>query len=101
MINNNEFLEYAKVYNNYYGTPAAFVQDHLEKGNDVLLEIDIQGAMQIKKISPRRSFYFIQPPSVDDLESRLNLRGKDSPESIQNAYRPVNGKWISIFITIM
>lgn len=83
MINNNEFLEYAKVYNNYYGTPAAFVQDHLEQGHDVLLEIDIQGAMQIKNNFPQGVFVFIQPPNIKALKTRLTLRGKDSKESIQ------------------
>ena len=83
MINKNEFLEYAKVYNNYYGTPAAFVQDHLEQGHDVLLEIDIQGAMQIKNNFPQGVFVFIQPPNIKALKTRLTLRGKDSKESIQ------------------
>jgi len=82
MVNKHLFLEYAQVYNNYYGTPKSYVNEHLEAGHDVLLEIDIQGGMQIKDSMPGAVFIFIQPPSVEELVSRLYGRGKDSQESI-------------------
>lgn len=82
MVNNHLFLEYAQVYNNYYGTPKNYVNEHLEAGHDVLLEIDIQGGMQVKESMPDAVFIFIQPPSVEELVSRLYGRGKDSQESI-------------------
>lgn len=82
MVDNMEFLEYAQVYNNMYGTPRTYVRENLEKGRDVLLEIDIQGAMQVKKNMPEAVFMFIQPPSIEELSQRLSGRGKDSEESI-------------------
>ncbi len=78
-----EFLESATVYSNMYGTPRDFVESNLLKGRDVLLEIDIQGAMQVKEKMPEGVFIFISPPTVDDLLSRLCKRGKDSVESIE------------------
>lgn len=83
MLNRNDFLEYAKVYDHYYGTPANFVQKHIQAGEDVLLEIDIQGAMQVKKHFPEGVFIFIQPPSIEILAERLVSRGTDSEESVQ------------------
>jgi guanylate kinase len=82
MIDNQEFLEYAQVYNNMYGTPRSYVMENLEQGRDVLLEIDIQGAMQVKKNMPEAVFIFIQPPSVEELSHRLCGRGQDTKESI-------------------
>ncbi|CFX76941.1 Guanylate kinase/L-type calcium channel beta subunit [Syntrophomonas zehnderi OL-4] len=82
MINRGEFLEYAQVYTNMYGTPKRYVQDKLSQGYDVLLEIDIQGAMQVKTKMPQGVFIFIEPPSIDELAFRLSSRGKDSQESI-------------------
>lgn len=77
------FLEWAKVYSNYYGTPREFVQEKLKQGEDILLEIDIQGAMQIKQKMPEGVFIFIAPPSINELASRLCQRGKDTQESIE------------------
>ena len=83
MVEQGEFLEWAYVYDNYYGTPRSFVLDNLEKGQDVLLEIDIQGARQIREQFPHGVFIFIAPPSTEELARRLQKRGKDSPEAIK------------------
>ncbi|MEA1962528.1 MAG: guanylate kinase [Bacillota bacterium] len=83
MADEQQFLEYAHVYNNMYGTPRPYVVEKLEQGQDVLLEIDIQGAMQIKKTMPDAVYIFIKPPSIDELVSRLCGRGKDTQESIE------------------
>jgi guanylate kinase len=82
-LDNDEFLEYAPVYSNMYGTPKKYVLDNIRKGYDVLLEIDIQGALKVKEKMPEGVFIFIQPPSVEALAQRIKGRGKDSPESIQ------------------
>lgn len=82
MIQRNEFLEWAQVYVNLYGTPRAFVVDNLDLGQDVLLEIDIQGALQVKQNMPLGVFIFISPPNIEELASRLLSRGQDSPDSI-------------------
>ncbi len=81
-INNDEFLEYARVYGNYYGTPKKEVFKQLEEGNDIILEIDIQGALQVKKNYPRGVFVFILPPSLKELKNRIEGRGTDSKEVI-------------------
>jgi guanylate kinase len=81
-INNSEFLEYANVYGNYYGTPKKEVFRQLEEGNDVILEIDIQGALQVKKNYPEGVFIFILPPSLKELRNRIEERGTDSKEVI-------------------
>ena len=81
-INDDEFLEYAKVYGNYYGTPKNEVFKQLEDGNDIILEIDIQGALQVKNNYPRGVFVFILPPSLSELNERIERRGKDSKEVI-------------------
>ena len=80
---NNEFLEYAQVYSHWYGTPQKCVLETLQKGCDVLLEIDIQGALKVKEKMPEAVFVFIQPPSVEALAQRIYGRGKDSAQSIQ------------------
>jgi guanylate kinase len=93
-INNDEFLEYAKVYGNYYGTPKCEVFRQLEEGNDIILEIDIQGALQVKKNYPKGVFIFILPPSLSELNKRIENRGTDSKEVIikrmQCAYDELN-----------
>jgi len=83
MIVNNELLEWAKVYDNYYGTPKKQVLEHLRQGKDIILEIDIQGAMNIKKQYPKGVFIFIVPPSIQELENRITKRGTDSVEAIK------------------
>ena len=83
MIANDEMLEYAEIYGNYYGTPKPYVMDILGQGKDVVLEIDPQGALQIKKHFPDAVFVFIVPPSLDELTKRIYNRGTDSEEVIK------------------
>ena len=83
MIANDEMLEYAEIYGNYYGTPKPYVMDILGHGKDVVLEIDPQGALQIKKRFPDAVFVFIVPPSLDELTKRIYNRGTDSEEVIK------------------
>ena len=83
MIENNELLEWAEVYGNYYGTPIAKIEAMLAGGKDVLLEIDTQGAMNVKQKFPQGVYIYILPPSLTELERRIRTRGTDSEESIQ------------------
>lgn len=83
MIDNDELLEWALVYGNLYGTPKEYVTTMLSQGNDVLLEIDIQGALQVKEKMPEGVFIFIAPPTIEELSRRLCGRGNDSEQSIQ------------------
>lgn len=76
------FLEHACVYGNYYGTPKDAVLSKLEQGRDVVLEIDIQGALQIRKNYPKGIFIFILPPSMTELRKRITGRGSESEEAI-------------------
>lgn len=83
-IKNHEFLEHAQVYQHMYGTPKSYVLKNLEKGCDVLLEIDVQGALKVKEeMMPEGVFIFIQPPSIEALAQRIRQRGKDSQQSIE------------------
>lgn len=82
MIAANAFLEHANVFGNYYGTSAAWVQQQLASGRDVLLEIDWQGAAQIKQLMPATVAVFILPPSLTALEQRLTGRGQDPADVI-------------------
>lgn len=82
-IEANGFLEYAKVYDNYYGTPKDFVIDHISRGENVLLEIDIQGAIQVKQKYPEGVFVFVLPPSMKTLRDRIVGRGSETPESLE------------------
>jgi guanylate kinase len=82
MINKNKFLEYAKVYDNYYGTPNDYVDACLLE-NDVLLEIDTQGAMMVKENAPDALYIFIAPPSLKELHQRLKGRGSESDQSLK------------------
>lgn len=86
MIENDEFLEYAYVHTNYYGTPKKFVLEQIEKGEIVLLEIDVQGAMQIKKNYPEAVFIFLLPPTMEELKNRIIKRGTESEEDINRRY---------------
>ncbi len=83
LIEQDAFLEYAKVYDHYYGTPKKRVLDLIESGESVLLEIDIQGAMQVKARYPKGIFVYIVPPSLETLSARLHGRGTDSEDVIQ------------------
>lgn len=86
MIRDNLFLEYAKVFDNYYGTPKEFVFDKLKNGEDVLLEIDIQGALKIKEIYPDGVYIFILPPSMRELKKRIINRGTECKEDIEKRF---------------
>jgi guanylate kinase len=83
MIANDELLEWAKVYDNYYGTPRSYVETKLAEGYDVLLEIDIQGAMQVKQKYPDGVFIFLIPPSATELQARILGRGTETEESFR------------------
>ncbi len=84
MIKNGEFVEYAEYNGNFYGTPKFFVDDMLSQGKNVILEIEVQGAMQVKKLVPDATFVFIAPESREILAERLRGRGTESEEVIQN-----------------
>ncbi len=77
-----EFLEWAEVHNNYYGTSRRWLEEQVASGRDILLEIDWQGAQQVRKAFPKAVGVFILPPSVDELERRLRGRGTDSEDVI-------------------
>ena len=77
-----EFLEHANVYGNYYGTSREWIEGQLQGDHDVLLEIDWQGAAQVRKLFPNMVGIFILPPSLTELRRRLESRGKDAPEVI-------------------
>lgn len=81
-IDNNELLEYAQYVDNYYGTPREYVEKMLSEGKNVLLEIEIQGAMQIKKLMPEALTIFIMPPSPEKLKSRLIGRNTETMDVI-------------------
>ena len=82
MIKNNEVLEYTEYCGNYYGTPKKAVQDMLNEGKDVILKIEVEGAMNIKKIFPECVLIFILPPSFAELDRRLRKRGTETEETI-------------------
>jgi guanylate kinase len=83
MIAAGDFLEHANVYGNYYGTSKRWIEEQIAGDHDVLLEIDWQGAAQVRKLFPAVVGIFILPPSIDELRKRLQGRGKDSPEAIE------------------
>lgn len=83
MIRERELLEWAEVYGNYYGTPRQYVLERLEAGNDVLLEIDTQGALQVKESYPEGVFVFLLPPSLTELRRRIAGRGTETTEVIE------------------
>lgn len=82
LLEKGAFLEYAKVYDNYYGTPKEYVMDLLDEGKSVVLEIDIQGAMQVKEHFEEGVFIYVVPPSLEVLSQRIFDRGTDSEEVI-------------------
>ncbi|MCH2087055.1 MULTISPECIES: guanylate kinase [unclassified Pseudoalteromonas] len=82
LIEKNDFFEWAQVFDNYYGTSKQAIESQLEAGIDVFLDIDWQGAQQIRKLVDDVETIFILPPSKEELESRLNNRGQDSAEVI-------------------
>ena len=83
MIQNNEMIEWAEYAGNYYGTPKKAVNDRLNEGKDVLLEIEVQGGMQVKSLFPDSVLVFIIPPSADELLNRLRQRGTEDEAQIK------------------
>lgn len=83
MIDQGQLLEWAEVYGNFYGTPKQKVLDRLDAGEDILLEIDTQGALNVMKVMPEGLFIFLLPPSLEELAARLKGRGTETEESLQ------------------
>ena len=83
MIAKDELIEYAKYVNNYYGTPKAYVEEQLANGKDVILEIEIQGALKVKEKFPETLLLFVTPPSAEILKNRLIGRGTETMEVIE------------------
>ena len=92
MIAHNQVLEWAEYVGNYYGTPRQPVEDALSRGLDVILEIEVQGAMQIKKNFPDTVLTFIAPPSYEELEKRLRGRGTETEEQILSRLQTAKGE---------
>ncbi len=86
MIEKGELLEWAKVYDNYYGTPIKAVLDNLKAGRDVLLELDIQGAMKVQQNFPEGVFIFLLPPSISELKNRISKRGTETEEDLDKRF---------------
>jgi guanylate kinase len=84
MIENDELLEWAVYNNRYYGTPMSPIEETLDDQRDILLEIEIQGARQVRERKPEAVMYFIAPPSLEELEKRLRRRGDTSDEDIED-----------------
>ena len=84
MIENDEFLEYARYVDNYYGTPRFYVEEMLAKGKNVILEIELQGAMQIKAKNQEAVLVFVTPPSFEELRNRLIGRGTETADVIES-----------------
>lgn len=82
-INNNEFLEWAEFSGNFYGTKKSFVEQCLNNGENLILEIDTKGALNVKKLMPEATLIFIAPPSFEELEARLRGRHTETEEAIQ------------------
>ena len=87
-VQEGEFLEYARIYSgNYYGTPKKYVKETLMAGDDLILEIDIQGALQVKEKFEEGVFIFLVPPSMEELHRRLVQRGRETPELIMERFK--------------
>ena len=87
LIASGEMLEYAEYVGNYYGTPLSYVQKTLDQGKDVFLEIEVQGAQQVKEKVPDGVFIFLTPPDLAELRSRITGRGTDAPDIIDERMR--------------
>ena len=84
LIQEDQFIEYAEYVGNYYGTPVQYVKDTMAEGHDVFLEIEVEGAKQVRKKFPDALFIFLAPPSLDHLKERLIGRGTETDEKIQS-----------------
>lgn len=91
-ISEGRFVEFAEVFGNYYGTLKDEVEKRLENGTDVLLDIDVQGAMNVMKECPDALFIFIKPPSMEELRKRLTNRGTDAPDVIEKRLGQAEGE---------
>jgi len=83
-ISENKFLEWAEYVGNFYGTPIEYVEKTLQEGKDILLEIEVQGALQVKKAFPEGIFIFLAPPSLKELQNRIVTRGTETEDLIRN-----------------
>lgn len=84
MIEQDQLLEWAEYVGNFYGTPRKFVEDTLASGRDVILEIEVQGALQVKQKFPQGIFLFLAPPDLSELQNRIVGRGTETEETIRN-----------------
>jgi guanylate kinase len=84
MIKQDQLLEWAEYVGNYYGTPSEFVRNTLDQGKDIILEIEVQGALKVKEKFPEGVFIFLTPPSLDELRNRIVHRGTETAELIHN-----------------
>ncbi|MFZ3587979.1 guanylate kinase [Bacillus sp. DJP31] len=84
LIKKDKLLEWAEYVGNYYGTPIDYVEETLQQGRDVILEIEVQGALQVRKAFPEGLFIFLAPPSLNELKNRIHSRGTESEELINN-----------------
>lgn len=84
MIENDQLLEWAEYVGNYYGTPIQYVQEKLEEGKDVLLEIEVQGARKVRRTFSEGVFIFLAPPNLNELKNRILSRGTETADLIQN-----------------
>ncbi|MGX4255206.1 guanylate kinase [Bacillus sp. YH3-2-B2] len=84
MIENNKLLEWAEYVGNYYGTPVDYVEQTLQEGRDVFLEIEVQGALQVRNAFPEGLFIFLAPPSLSELKNRIVTRGTETDDLIEN-----------------
>ena len=94
MIAKEELIEYARYVDNYYGTPRAYVEEQLEAGKDVILEIEIQGALKVKEKFPDTLLLFVTPPSAEELKSRLVGRGTET----MDVRKKRHWRWINMII---
>lgn len=92
----NGFLEWANVFGKYYGTPKKEVEEHLRRGRDMLLLIDVQGAKQVKKMKPDAVFIFLAPPSKEELKRRLEKRATESKKEIARRYRVATKELVAL-----
>jgi guanylate kinase len=90
MIKNDELIEWAQYVGNYYGTPRRFVEETLAAGKDILLEIEVQGAMQVREKFPQGIFIFLVPPSFEDLKRRILNRGTETETSLAHRLNAAN-----------
>ena len=97
MVDNNEFLEYALVHGNYYGTSIAQVEKALDNGEDIILAVDVQGGVIIKRMMPEAVLIFLLPPSITELEERLKGRGTEDDECL--SLRLKNAEWELTFLS--